>query len=170
MTCDSTGWSVSPFQGCLQCPHALTYYRVAVVSLSLRGLCHTRTVCGQPPHPMPLCLCPHSATPTQPCPFSLPTQTLSLASASSEDAMSPPHCPQPRAGPGRLVSPVTHRHPDHPAPRGAPLEAGSAVGLGDTDLSALRDHQCHHLVQGWGGTGGRRDMTTSLSLREAPHV
>uniref|UniRef100_A0A8D2PF45 Ig-like domain-containing protein n=1 Tax=Zosterops lateralis melanops TaxID=1220523 RepID=A0A8D2PF45_ZOSLA len=34
--------------------------------------------------------------------------------------MSPLRCPLPCAGPGRLVSPVTHRCPDHPAPGGAP--------------------------------------------------
>ncbi|XP_059727383.1 low affinity immunoglobulin gamma Fc region receptor II-like [Haemorhous mexicanus] len=34
--------------------------------------------------------------------------------------MAPPRCPQPRAGPARLVSPVIRRCPDHPAPPGAP--------------------------------------------------
>ncbi|XP_059727354.1 Fc receptor-like protein 2 isoform X3 [Haemorhous mexicanus] len=48
------------------------------------------TVWRQPPHPVPLCCCPHGATPTQPCPFSLPAQTLGLAGAQTTQLLLEP--------------------------------------------------------------------------------
>ncbi|XP_038017697.1 Fc receptor-like protein 2 isoform X2 [Motacilla alba alba] len=75
----STG---SPCLGCPQGCLVLPEHGVAPVSPSPRHLCHTSvctgTVWRQPLHPVPLCLCPQDATPTQPCPFSLPAQTLGL--------------------------------------------------------------------------------------------
>ena len=106
------------------------------------------TVWGQPHTPCPRCRCPCGATPTQPCPFSLPAQTLSLAGESSGGCHVPAPLSPSRAGPARLVSPVTRRRPDHPAPRAAPLDAAGAVGPGDTDLPGLGHRRCHHLVQG----------------------
>ncbi|XP_048144439.1 hemicentin-2-like isoform X10 [Corvus hawaiiensis] len=69
-----------------------------VVSPSLRPPCYTGdpvgTVWGQPHTPCPGCRCPRGATPTQPCPFSLPAQTLGLAGAQTTQLLvQPPWTP-----------------------------------------------------------------------------
>ncbi|XP_068034262.1 Fc receptor-like protein 2 [Anomalospiza imberbis] len=49
---------------------------------------------GTAPTPRPPCRCPHGATPTQPCPFSLPAQTLGLAGAQTTQLLvEPPWLP-----------------------------------------------------------------------------
>ncbi|XP_038017714.1 high affinity immunoglobulin gamma Fc receptor I-like isoform X4 [Motacilla alba alba] len=67
---------------------------LAAVSLSSRPLCHTsaltETFWEQPPHPVSPSCCPHGATPTEPCPFSLPAQTLGLAGAQTTQLLVEP--------------------------------------------------------------------------------
>ncbi|XP_041875801.1 Fc receptor-like protein 4 isoform X7 [Corvus kubaryi] len=63
-------------------------------ALSHKHRCPHGDSSGTAPHPAPGCRCPRGATPTQPCPFSLPAQTLGLAGAQTTQLLvQPPWTP-----------------------------------------------------------------------------